>query len=131
MIGRWVNGEIVLGVLYGGIRNWEFGYFKKKWKGVESEDNKNYSKYEGEIKNELPHGQGTLIYSDGRKEVGEFKESTFWLGKNYDENGNFTRYTFQGGGIVGEFKDGLPNGQGTYTSPSGRKYVGEWKDRKN
>ena len=30
----------------------------------------------------------------------------------------------------GEWKDGQPNGQGTYTSTSGDTYVGEWKDGK-
>jgi hypothetical protein len=31
---------------------------------------------------------------------------------------------------VGEFKDGIRNGQGTYTHASGENYVGEWKDGK-
>jgi len=31
---------------------------------------------------------------------------------------------------VGEYKDGIPNGQGTYTSSNGEKYEGEWKDEK-
>ena len=31
---------------------------------------------------------------------------------------------------VGEFKDGLQNGQGTETWSDGSKYVGEWKDGK-
>jgi len=30
----------------------------------------------------------------------------------------------------GEYKDGIPNGQGTYTSSNGEKYEGEWKDEK-
>ena len=29
---------------------------------------------------------------------------------------------------MGEFKGGLPNGQGTETTPDGEKYVGEFKD---
>jgi len=29
---------------------------------------------------------------------------------------------------IGEYKDGIPNGQGTLTSPDGDKYVGEFKD---
>ena len=32
------------------------------------------------------------------------------------------------GNYVGEFKDGEPNGQCTYTSPEGLKYVGEMKN---
>ena len=31
---------------------------------------------------------------------------------------------------MGEYKDGNPNGQGTYTWSSGSKYVGEQKDGK-
>ena len=31
---------------------------------------------------------------------------------------------------VGEYKDGIPNGQGTFTYPDGGKYVGRWKDDK-
>ena len=30
----------------------------------------------------------------------------------------------------GEWKNGNPNGQGTFTYPNGEKYVGEWKNSK-
>ena len=43
----------------------------------------------------------------------------------------FGTHTFPPGiKYVGEFKDGLPNGQGTLTFANGDKYVGEWKDGK-
>ena len=29
---------------------------------------------------------------------------------------------------IGKFKNGKEHGQGTFTSPNGRKYVGEWKE---
>ena len=32
------------------------------------------------------------------------------------------------GTYEGEWKDGQPNGQGTWTAPRGSNYVGEWKD---
>ena len=32
-----------------------------------------------------------------------------------------------GSKYVGEFKEGLPDGQGTLTYPDGRKYVGEFR----
>ena len=37
-----------------------------------------------------------------------------------------TTYFISGDKYVGEFKDGNPNGQGTFTSPNGAKYVGEY-----
>jgi len=36
--------------------------------------------------------------------------------------------THKGDVIEGEFRNGLPNGQGTYTHADGDKYVGEFKD---
>ena len=39
-----------------------------------------------------------------------------------------TTYFISGDKYVGEFKDGNPNGQGTFISPNGAKYVGEIKD---
>ena len=32
------------------------------------------------------------------------------------------------GKYVGEIENGKPNGQGTYTSPVGGTFIGEWKD---
>ena len=55
------------------------------------------SKYEGEIKNGLPNGQGTYSFPNGDK-------------------------------YVGEWKDGKKNGLGTLTWSKGNKYVGEYKD---
>jgi hypothetical protein len=43
-------------------------------------------------------------------------------------NGQGTYTSSDGYKYVGEFKDGLRNGQGTSTSPNGYKYVGEFKD---
>ena len=38
-------------------------------------------------------------------------------------------YTWSDGSkYVGEFKEGLPNGQGTLTSPDGSKHEGEYKN---
>ena len=51
-------------------------------------------------------------------------------------NGNFTGPCFgvyeysNGAKYVGQFKDGLRNGQGTLTHASGDKYVGQYKDDK-
>mgnify|MGYP006224946407 FL=1 len=67
--------------------------------------------YEGEYKDGVYHGQGTMIYSNRDKYVGEWKD-----GK---ENGQGT-YTYSDGDTyvyVGEFKDGKFHGQGTITYP--------------
>ena len=89
------------------------------WKSVGSE--KLQPKYEGQVENGIPNGQGTITYPDGRKYVGEYKNGKIW-------NGQGTKTWTNGDMYEGEFKDGLQNGQGTYTWSDGRKYVGEWKD---
>ena len=76
--------------------------------------------YEGEYKDGLRDGQGTLTFADGRMYVGEFKDGF--------KHGQGT-YTWPGGDhYVGEFKDDNIHGQGTYTWPDGTQYVGEFKD---
>lgn len=88
------------------------------WEGFG--DSEIHPQYQGYIENRKPNGLGILIFPNGDKYVGEFKDGI--------RNGQGT-YTFSNGGkYVGEFKEGLPNGQGTFTFPSGDKYVGEFKD---
>ena len=71
IIGKFEDGKWILkwGVLYFGFRNGKVGYYTEKWEGFESEDNRDFSKYEGEIKIGFPNGQGILTYSDGEKYV--------------------------------------------------------------
>jgi len=92
----------------------------KKW--FKTGDEKTQVKYEGDILNGVPNGQGTETSPKGGKYVGEFK-----YGK-YNSQGTYT--WSDGKKYVGEYKDGLPNGQGTYTLPNGEKYIGEFKDNK-
>ena len=80
------------------------------------------SKYEGEIKNRLPNGQGTMTYTDGVKYVGEYKD-----GKRHGQG----TYTFPDGKkYVGGWKDSKYHGQGTLTSSDGKYFVGEFKENK-
>jgi len=90
LIGKFENGKwiLMLGVLYIGERNGKFGYFTEKWEGLENEDNRDIGKYEGEIKNGFPNGQGTFTLNDGEKYVGEFKD-----GKSHGQG----TYTFKKG----------------------------------
>jgi len=77
-------------VLYLGKRNGKWGWYGKKWEGEESEDNKDITKYEGEIKNGLPNGQGTSTHSNGSKFIGSWKNGKEWDLKGYNRNGNIT-----------------------------------------
>jgi len=149
LLGKFENGEwiVSLGVLYLGKRNGKVGYYTEKWEGVESEDNRDFSKYEGDIRNGKPNGQGTHTFPDGRKYVGESKNGQWdgqgtitypdgrkYVGEFKDEefHGKGTLTRPDGGKYVGEFKNGKIHGQGTYTFEKGKyegfKYVGEWKD---
>ena len=67
-------------------------------------------------------GKGTIIYLDGGKYAGEFKEGLF--------DGKGTYSWASGSKYIGEWKDNASNGQGTYTYFHGDKYIGEWKDSK-
>jgi len=89
----------------------------KKW--FKTGDEKTQVKYEGEIVNGVPNGQGTMTCCDGIKYVGGYKDG--------EKNGQGTETFPDGGKYVGEFKDGKKNGQGTYTWSDGDKEVGEWK----
>ena len=92
----------------------------KKW--FKTGDEKTQVKYEGEIENGVPNGQGTMTCCDGIKYVGGYKDG--------EKNGQGTETFPNGNKFVGEFKDGKKHGQGTYTFSNGDKYVGEWKDGK-
>ena len=79
--------------------------------------------YEGEIKNGIPHGQGTYMWSDGSIYEGEFKEG--------EKHGQGTQtYPNRSIKYEGEFKNDGYHGKGTFTFPDGQKYVGEWKNGK-
>ena len=109
--------EVNRGVLFLGWRNGKVGYYKEKWEG--GGDNKDWGKYEGEIENGEPngqgtetwsdgskyvglfkdgkyHGQGTITWSDGTKYVGEYKNGKRWNGIYYDQYGNIRGKTVNG-----------------------------------
>ena len=92
----------------------------QEWKGFGDKDTQ--PKYQGQVKDGKPNGQGTSTEPDGGKYEGGHKEG------NFDGQGTWTEP--DGSKYVGEWKDGLPNGQGTETFPDGTKYVGEYKDDK-
>jgi len=97
-------------------------YVKGKLAGQGVETYPDGRKYVGEFKESDYNGQGTLTFPDGGKYVGEFKDG------NTSGQGTFIYIT--GDRYVGDFKDYNRHGQGIYTLVSGDKYVGEFKDNK-
>jgi hypothetical protein len=71
------------------------------------------------VSGDCVNGQGTFIYGDGTKYVGEWK--------NNKKDGQGTMISSDGSVYVGEWKHGIQEGQGTITG-QGHKYVGEFKD---
>lgn len=123
--------------------------------------------YEGEFKDGNPHGKGTVttlygtvitgdnwsengltghgeeIYADGRKYVGEFKETKYngigtdtypdgriYTGefKNAHPHGKGKLTNADGSVYEGDFLEGHPHGKGVYTYPDGSRYEGEMKN---
>jgi len=74
--------------------------------------------YEGETKNGMKHGVGTLTWDDGDQYVGEFDN---------DEKVRGTFHWKGGDHYTGDWKNSLMHGTGTYTYRNGRKYEGEWE----
>merc|ERR1712137_912130 len=73
--------------------------------------------YEGETKDGMKHGMGTLTWDDGDQYVGEFR---------FDEKTTGT-FRWKGGDTyTGEWKDSLMHGKGTYTYKNNRRYEGQW-----
>ena len=79
------------------------------------------SKYEGQWKDGRRDGQGALSFPDGGSFIGQWKGGLF--------NGQGTMI-YRYGRYEGQWKDGMKNGQGVMTYLDGGKYEGEWKDDK-
>ena len=85
-------------------------------------ENKNYSYYIGEWKNNYQEGKGKEFWIDGTYYEGEYKNGKKWgEGKLVLPNGSI--YT-------GQFKDGEINGKGKIVYSDKREYDGEWLNNK-
>ena len=136
IVGEWKNGKewntqhqnkdgkIIKKKVNGKWEIQKFVLFRYRKKGIwgwyEDGDENRFLKYEGEIENGKPNGNGTTSRPDGLIYVGE------WLNGKY--HGQGTETLPDGWKYVGEWKDGKKHGQGTETLPDGDKYVGENKD---
>jgi hypothetical protein len=98
--------------------------FEREVDGVlgwyENGDEREDTKFVGEIKSGKQNGEGTQTYPDGRKYVGEWKNGV--------PNGQGTITYDNGNKYVGEWKNGEKNGQGIYTYSNGDTNEGEYKD---
>ena len=65
------------------------------WKGFG--DKETHPKYEGDVENGVPNGEGTFTYSDGNKGVGEFRYNKPW---------NITTYKIHVN-IIGKYVNGI------------------------
>jgi len=87
-------------------------------------------KYVGEFKDGKRDGQGTVTYpaphsSAGYKYIGQFKDG---LQSGHGTVTYSAPHSFAGYQYVGQFNDDEKSGLGTATYPNGDMYVGEFKD---
>lgn len=116
--------------------------------------------YEGERKNGNPDGLGILLYPDGQRVEGHWKDGKNWNAKHYNKDGKvigewgnghwnllwgvlfkrsvngelgwYENYEEeeQYGKYEGGIKNWKPDGHGKYISPNGSKFEGEYRDGK-
>ncbi len=103
----------------------------------------NGTSYNGEWYNNKVNGEGTLIYANGDKYIGNFVSSkksgygvyTWASGDSFsgswleDRMSGLGTYKFKNGDeYIGNFDAGFFNGQGTYLFKDGRILTGIWQD---
>jgi len=101
--------------------------------------------YEGEWKEDMPHGLGRKVWSDGASFVGYWDGGKFhgfgthsWasgnryegMWKNHMRNGHGSNTWPQKDCYEGEWLDDQKDGYGVYKWPDGRRYDGYWKNDK-
>lgn len=103
-------------------------------------------RYEGEWKNNLPHGQGSRLLSTGKRQVGWF-ENGIYVGEepsglqakaiDRSSTGCISGNCYNGRGVyvyssgdmyTGWFQNGTINGSGICHFANGSRYEGEWRD---
>jgi hypothetical protein len=98
--------------------------------------------YDGNFKDDVYDGQGTMFFADGSRYIGEWKKGRFsGFGEHIFSNGSSTkahyvnglmhgqglfRYGGQGGSYHGNWKFGRKDGVGKRTYSSGAEYQGEF-----
>ncbi|CAF1241585.1 unnamed protein product [Adineta steineri] len=80
----------------------------------------NGDKYDGEWKNNMKNGEGTLVYADGGQYAGSWVDD--------ERNGHGVNKWSDGRVYTGDWQDNKQHGDGTMTYTDGGKYVGEWEN---
>lgn len=76
------------------------------------------STYEGEFQQDNKHGQGTLLWHDGRRYRGQFEHGKFH---------GTAMMTWPDGRVYdGQYADDRKHGDGTFSWADGRRYQGQW-----
>ena len=78
------------------------------------------AKYVGDVVNGVPHGEGTMTWSDGSKFIGHFKSGMF--------HGEGIMIYHDSAETVGEWKFGVPWNAVSYGPPPLQKFVGSFED---
>merc|ERR1712070_313157 len=78
------------------------------------------SLYDGGIEDGLRHGNGVLVWGDGRRYVGQFFCGSF--------HGSGEMSWPDGRKYSGQYHQGKKHGDGVFSWPDGRRYVGDWAD---
>ena len=104
-------------------------WFSGKWNfRLIRNENLPEGKYEGQVKDGKPHGQGIIHFAYDNEYHGETYEGTFKEGVIHGSGTMIWTGPFAGERYEGEHRDGEPNGQGTYYGASGNRYEGEFRD---
>ena len=111
------------GILYGRSPSW-----REESNGVYEKDKEGYyteNKYEGEIENGKPHGDGIWTGCGGATYVGQYVNGL------REGDGTFTwssKGPASGSVYEGEYKNNRRNGKGKRTYGDGSILEGDWKD---
>jgi uncharacterized protein (TIGR02145 family) len=116
------NGKVVIEYVSGNIYIGEAvdGQLFGQGKMIYNDRIKNYNYYEGNWKNNIWEGTGTIFYQNGEKKEGLWRNNLF--------NGNAT-ITFSDGSLYeGEWKDGEFYGKGKITHKNGTHLEGDFNE---
>ncbi|MFT5746157.1 MAG: hypothetical protein ACI9XO_002362 [Paraglaciecola sp.] len=119
---------------------YEGQFTKGKPQGTGTFTYANNETFVGTFKGGYKHGKGVYQKGDGKQIVGEWKEGEYFGNPqlNYGKVGCVSGNCKKGAGVyvykdksakyVGQFVNGMPDGDGTVHYANGEQYKGEWKN---